>query len=158
MQVETAVEERTVDKSSLIYIAGARLGVSIVRRLLLYGRRRGGETLERRIRAHYSGYTFEAYARLDVPTFSDPIIQRQLDNVTGGRSSVAWESLQMLTELISTLVQLVSQISVLFAVLREHNDGLGIAMVSCLPALMHYARYKKFLDFGGMYVLSCKPI
>ena len=117
----------------------------------MYGRRRAAETLENRIRAHYSGHTFEAYARLDVPTFNDPVIQRQLDNVAGGRTSVAWESLQMLMELMSTIVLLVSEISVLFAVLREQKDGVGIAVVSCLPALMRYVRYQKYCDFGGMY-------
>lgn len=143
------MEKRSVDKALLARVASARFAVSVARRLLNHMKSRFSETLEKRIRAHYSGYTFEAYARVDVPTFDDPIIQRQLDEVAGGRTSVAWESLQMLTDLVANIIQLASQVSVLLAVLKEQRDGVGIALLSLLPAIMRYMRFQKFFMRGG---------
>ena len=159
-QVETAVEERIVDKVLLTRVAGSRIAVAVVKRLLRYARSRSGEVLGKRIRTHYSGHTFEAYARLDVPTFDNPIIQRQLDEIAGGRTSVAWESLKMLMDLASNVVLLASQMSVLGAVLREQRDGVSIALLSVFPELLRYMRIQKFLNIGGMFYYSpylCQP-
>lgn len=137
--------EGTVNKRRLVYITGARLCVPIICHLLSYGKRRVGKTLEDRIRVHCLGYTFEARARLDVPTFEDPIIERKLNNTN---FPVVWQCLNALIELLSGWVRLVSELSVLIAMFREQNNGLGIAAVCCLPQIMLHVRKRQSSDFG----------
>lgn len=138
--------ERAVDKGYLLF-------VPIVQHLLSYGRRQVNKKLENRIRTHYSRYTctFEAYARLDVPSFNDPVNRQQLEEIAQKRMSIAWKSLEILTELFSTAVLLLSQAYVLFSVLREHKDGLSTIIVCCFPQIMLYACSRDFYDFKGTY-------
>ncbi|THH11373.1 hypothetical protein EW145_g713 [Phellinidium pouzarii] len=108
--VESAVETRTVDKVLLTRVAAARVAVAIAKRLMGHIKSRTMTLLDQRIKAHYAGHIFEAYARLDVPTSEDPMVQRQLDDASGGRTSVAWDTVQMLANTFSTLLMLVSQV------------------------------------------------
>jgi hypothetical protein len=125
MQVEVAVDQRTVDKELLFRVAGGRLGCTMASRLLSYCRDRVQNPLNKRIKQHYSTHIFHAMARLDVPTFDDPAVQRQMESAwsTTGRSSVCWDTIQMASGVMSTVIRLLSQVSVLVSVLRNQNDG-----------------------------------
>ncbi|KAI5120220.1 hypothetical protein M0805_000035 [Coniferiporia weirii] len=153
--VESAVETRSVDKTVLIRVAAARISVAIVKRILSHTKSRTMMLLDQRIKAHYAGYIFEAYARLDVPTFEDPTVQRQLDDVSGGRTSVAWDTVQMLTNTLSTLLLLVSQVSVLLKVLQDQRDGTIIALLSFLSPLLQWIRFQKY-GSRGVWAATCR--
>lgn len=150
-QLDTAMVERSIDKGHLSYIIGILLGVPIVRQILSYERLQIGQTLRNRIRAHYEGRTFEAYARVDVLAYKDPFIWQQLNDISDENVLKAWESLQTLTELFSTIVLLVSQVSVLFTKLHEQKDGLIIAAVCCFSQIMSFAYYRNLFNDGSTY-------
>jgi hypothetical protein len=94
-------------------------------RLLSYCKDRVQNPLNKRIKQHYSTHIFRAMARLDVPTFEDPAIQRQMESAwsSSGRSSVCWDTIQMASAIMSTTMRLFSQISVLVSVLHSQRDG-----------------------------------
>jgi len=79
-------------------------------------------------------------ARLDVPTFDDSAVKRQLESAqsTPWGSSVAWTTVQMVTSIVMTGIRLVSQLSILFTVLREQQDGPLLAMLSFAQAIFNW--------------------
>ncbi|KAK7064847.1 ABC transporter related protein [Favolaschia claudopus] len=129
--VQNAVEHRTVDRGVLFQVAASRLICNAITRLLNHGQALIYRPLNERIRRHYSVHTFQARARLDVPTFSDSAVQRQLDNITtSSRTSIAWNNVQQILHLLSTGVELVSQFSVLYNLLQDQRDGILLATIS----------------------------
>ena len=152
-QVESAVETRTVDKAVLTRVAVGRIIIAVEKRLVNYVKSRTMVILDRRIKAHYAGHIFEAYARLDLPTFEDPLVRRQLEAATGGHTSVAWDTVQMLANTLSHFVQLVSQVSVLLSVLRGQRDGTMIALLSFISPLLQWMRFQKFASHGSEFSL-----
>ncbi|KAL5535096.1 hypothetical protein ACEPAF_3189 [Sanghuangporus sanghuang] len=153
--VESAVETRTVDTTVLTRVAVGRMTVAIVKRLLNHVKSRTMTLLDQRIKAHYSGHIFEAYARLDLPTFEDPIVRRQLEAAEGGRSSVAWDTVQMLANTFSHVIQLVSQVSVLLSVLRGQRDGTLIAVLSFISPVFQWMRFQQFVSHG-VWAATCR--
>lgn len=149
-KVESAVETRTVDRQLLMRVATARITIAFVRRIVNHVKSRCSMLLDQRIKAHYSGHIFEAYARLDVPTFDDPMVQRQLETAAGGRSTVAWNTVQVITNSVSTVISLVSQLSVLYGVLEGQRDGRMIALVSFISPMLSWMRINEFGFKGGM--------
>lgn len=149
-QLDTAMVDRSIDKGHLSYIIGILLGVSVAQQFLFHKKLQVGKALGNRIRTRYLGRTFEARARLDVLSHNDPIIRRQLISVNDPGGS-AWGSLQTLIELFSTIVLLVSQVSVLFTILSEHNDGFVIAAIISFSQLMLYCAYSRDSDGGSTY-------
>ncbi|KAF9242362.1 P-loop containing nucleoside triphosphate hydrolase protein [Melanogaster broomeanus] len=84
--VETAIEKRTVDKNVLL-------------------QNRISLPLNLEIKQFYSSYVFHAMARLDVPTFEDPAVKRQLESawsISWGHS-VAWQTVQVTSNVIMTM-------------------------------------------------------
>ncbi|KAJ6569472.1 P-loop containing nucleoside triphosphate hydrolase protein [Mycena capillaripes] len=129
--VQNAVEHRTVDRNLLLQVAASRLICSAATRLLQHGQNRLYKPLNERIRQHYAVQTFHARARLDVPTYADSAVQRQLENsTTSSRTSIAWNNVLTTLHLVSTGVELVSQFSVLFNMLRDQRDGPLLATLS----------------------------
>ncbi|KAH8120695.1 P-loop containing nucleoside triphosphate hydrolase protein [Phellopilus nigrolimitatus] len=153
--VEAAVETRTVDKTLLTRVAAARMAVAIMKRLLQHIKSRIMTVLDQRIRAHYAGHIFEAYARLDVPTFEDPFVRRQLESTAGGRTSVAWDTVQMLANTFSTILLLVSQVSVLLKVLQDQRDGTIIALLSFISPLLQWMRLQQY-GSRGVWAATCR--
>ncbi|EJD04434.1 P-loop containing nucleoside triphosphate hydrolase protein [Fomitiporia mediterranea MF3/22] len=153
--VESAVQTRSVDKAVLIRVAVGRMAVAVVKRLINHVKSRTMLILDQRIKAHYGGHIFEAYARLDLPTFEDPIVRRQLEGAAGGRTSVAWDTVQMLANTVSHVIQLVSQVSVLLNVLRGHQDGTLIALLSFISPLLQWMRFQQYI-FRGAWAATCR--
>ncbi|KAJ6569697.1 P-loop containing nucleoside triphosphate hydrolase protein [Mycena sp. CBHHK59/15] len=129
--VQKAVEERTVDQHLLLQVAVSRLICSAISRLLRFAQGRLTRPLNERIRQFYAVHTFHALARLDVPTFADAAVQRQLDQSTASaRTSIAWNNVVTALHLLSTGVELVSQLSVLIGMLKDQRDGPLLAILS----------------------------
>ena len=98
------------------------------------------------IKQFYSTHIFHAMARLDVPTFEDPVVQRQLEAASSisWRSSVAWETVRMTSSVMSTAIRLLSQVSVLVSVLRHQQDGPLLALLSFSQSLFQWFSGKNF--------------
>lgn len=133
-------------------VAAGRVMCTMVSRILNYGKSRVQLPLNKRIKQHYSTHIFESMSRLDVPTFDDPAVQRQLEAAwsSSGRSSVCWETLQIFMSLMSTVIKLFSQMSVLIAVLRDQRDGPLLAVLSFAESIFQWiSARRRFIDSGG---------
>lgn len=93
-------------------------------------------------------------SRLDVPTFEDPAVRRQLEATwtTSGQSSVCWETIQMASGVASTLIRLISQVSVLISVLKNQRDGPLLTILSFGDSVFQWASARRrFIDTGGTF-------
>lgn len=154
-QVETAVEKRTVDRDVLLHVAAGRVACTIVERLLKYAKHHITHPLNLAIKQFYSTHIFHAMARLDLPTFEDPAVQRQLEGAwpTSWRSSVAWDTIQMISNVLMTVIQVLSQVSVLISVLRNQQDGTLLALLSFSQSLFQWFSRRRF-QFTSLGALS----
>ncbi|KAI6137034.1 P-loop containing nucleoside triphosphate hydrolase protein [Pisolithus sp. B1] len=144
--VETAVEKRTVDKDILLRVAAGRMACIVAERILHYCRSRITVPLNRSIKQYYSAHIFQAMARLDLPTFEDPAVQRQLESAwtTSWRSSIAWETIEITTNMFMTFIRLLSQLSVLISILRDQRDGPLLAILSFSQSLFQWSSMREF--------------
>jgi hypothetical protein len=133
MQVEISLAQRVVERDMLFQVAAGRIGSTILHRILQYLKSRVTWPLTNKIKKHYSVHIFRAMARLDVPTFDDPVVQGQLESAWStrhGSSTVAWDVVTTCCRCISMVFQLASQISVLIRVLGGQRDGPLLAFLS----------------------------
>ena len=130
-QTQVAIDTRTVDKSRLFHVCAGRILCSLVSMLLVRATRRVETPLNARIRRWYALHSFGARARLDLPTYGQAAVQRQLndasDNLWG--QTVVWQTLELATDIVSAAAQLLASVVVLFQVLSAsgQSDGLVLA-------------------------------
>lgn len=125
-----AVEQRTVDKILLFKIVAGRIICSLVSLILNHLFILISHPLNTLIKEHYTIHMFGVLAHLDVPTFDDPLVQRQLKQASSSRHSIVWNTVINATSIGSTAVMLVSQLSVLLHVLKDQQDGPLLAALS----------------------------
>ncbi|KAI9507419.1 HlyB/MsbA family ABC transporter [Russula earlei] len=129
--VQVAVDQRVVDTNLLIQIAGGRVLCAAVENLLSSASRKVSIALNWRIRRFYSAHIFRSMARLDVPTWDDPVASAQIEAVVPkGQNAVAWVAITSIVQTGSTLLRLFSQTAVLTGVLWEQRDGLLLSVLS----------------------------
>ncbi|KAK0202956.1 P-loop containing nucleoside triphosphate hydrolase protein [Desarmillaria ectypa] len=135
--VQIAIDERTVDKTLLFHVAAGRVACSLFSRLISRAKQYIHPTLNSQIKQYYSIHMFHAVARLDLPTFDDPAVQKQLEQTSAvdSGSTVAWGTVNAIVNIFSTAVQLVSQLVVLIRVVHDQPDGPLIAILSFGQAL-----------------------
>ncbi|KAF8640677.1 hypothetical protein AX17_000333 [Amanita inopinata Kibby_2008] len=156
--VQTALEERRVDKNVLVKVASGRLACSVSRRLLTVAQRLVEEPLNKCIKRHYSIHYFHALARLDVPTFEDAAVQRQLEQALprSSRSSIAWDTVLAILNTSSTVLLLLSESAVLVGVLRNQLDGFLLASLSFLHSLMQWSTRRHYVSDAGVWAATTK--
>ncbi|KAI0668740.1 P-loop containing nucleoside triphosphate hydrolase protein [Trametes maxima] len=133
--LQTAIDTRTVDKDLLFRICLGRIACALGRRIFSHALQELRVPLSRRLKQQYSLHLFHARARLDLPTFEDPMVQRQLEDASSTSGSIAWDTLVMASGIASTAVQVVSQLSVLARVLGAQQDGVLLAVLSFSASL-----------------------
>ncbi|KAK7060894.1 hypothetical protein VNI00_000627 [Paramarasmius palmivorus] len=140
--VQTAVDERIVDKDLLLHVAIGRFACSIITHLSWDWKARLTRPLTSRIRRFYSVRIFRTMARLDVPTFDDAGLQRQFEQVFMGdsRTTAAWEVVRMVVNVTTTTLQLLSQLSVLARVLKDQRDGMLLATLCFSQSLFDWVQ------------------
>jgi hypothetical protein len=140
-----------VDTTVLIHVAVGRVACTVATRLLQYSRSRIVIPINMSIKQFYAGHIFHSMARLDVPTFEDSAIQRQLESAWASPwgTSVAWETVQSSTNVVMTVIRLLSQMSVLFTVLREQQDGPLLAILSFSQSIFQWYSTSKGV-FGSL--------
>ncbi|PIL27886.1 ATP-binding cassette transporter [Ganoderma sinense ZZ0214-1] len=109
--------------------------------LLMHARRRVETPLNARIRRWYALHSFGARARLDLPTYGQSAVQRQLsdasDNIWG--QTVVWQTLELATDIVSAAAQLLASVVVLFQVLVASGQGDGLVLAGLtLSGEMYY--------------------
>jgi hypothetical protein len=159
--VNTAIETRTVDKAVLIRVAAGRTACTIVARILRYVQSRIKSPLNMSIKQFYAQHLFRSMARIDVPTFEDSAIQRQLESAwSPWGSSIPWSTVCMTTGVAMTAIRLVSQLSVLSAVLREQQDGPLLAILTFVQSLSNWynSRLRMPLSSSGTSTVNVQNI
>ncbi|KAF9072247.1 P-loop containing nucleoside triphosphate hydrolase protein [Rhodocollybia butyracea] len=138
--VGSAVENRTVDKQLLFQVAASRVACSLADLVLRHFSNLISRPLNTRIKQYYTIHMFGVLARLDVPTYDDPLIQRQLEQAfpTNSRQSIVWRTVVGTIHIGSTAVMLISQLSVLFRVLKDQQDGPLLALLSFAHSLLSW--------------------
>lgn len=154
--VRTAVEERTVDKGLLIRVAAAKLGCSLLQRLLRIAELSLVDPINHSIKCFYSKHFFHAMARLDVPTFDDSLVQRQLEQSMSpnSSSSIAWDAVSTLIRVIRIIVQVASQTSVLATVLRSQPDGIVLCSLSLIRTFFQWRSWSPILHQRGTWAAT----
>jgi hypothetical protein len=151
--VQEAVDKRAVDKRLLLRVAIGRFSCTMASRLLSYLKNRLTLPLNQKIKKHYSLRIFHALARLDVPTFQDPVVQRQLEEACSslryGRSSFAWETVVVIIRLSTSVLRLATQVTVLIGVLQDQKDGPLLAILSFTDPLFNWMKSSGPLPAGG---------
>lgn len=148
----TAVEHRSVDKQLLFRVASSRVACSILELLLNHLSTLVSRPLNTRIKQHYTIRMFAVLARLDVPTFDDPLVQRQLEQAfpPSSRQTLVWRTVVSSIHMGSTAVMVVSQLSVLFNVLKNQQDGPLLALLSFSHSLLSWSTDTNSLYSSGM--------
>jgi hypothetical protein len=131
LQVQAAVDKRAVDTHLLTQIAGGRVLCAAAEQILEAASWKVSTALNGRIRQFYSAHIFHSVARLDVPTWDDPVVSAQIDAVVPKDSNtIAWAAITSLVQTGSTFVRLFSQTVVLVGVLQEQRDGILLSLLS----------------------------
>ena len=130
-QVQVAVDERTVDTHLLVQIAGGRALCAAAEHLLDDALWRVSTALNGRIKRFYTTHIFRSMARLDVPTWDDPVVASHIEAVQPRDSTtIAWAAITAIVQTGSTFLRLFAQTAVLMSVLREQKGGFLISMLS----------------------------
>jgi len=149
-QVQVAVDKRAVDTDHLIRIAGGRVLCAAAEQILESASWKVSTGLNGRIRRFYSAHIFHSVARLDVPTWDDPVVSAQIDAVIPKDSNtIAWAAITSLVQTGSTFVRLLSQTVVLMGVLREQRDGLLVSLLSFAGDAFTCFNFTFAGDIGG---------
>lgn len=149
-QVQTAIDTRTVDKDFLVRISVGRMACAVLGRLLGHAKTTISYPLSKRLKQHYTVHLFYARARLDLPTFEDSAVQRQLEEASQSfsRSGVAWDTFSMVTSALSTAVHITSEVSMLAAILKDQPDGTLLATISLSQSILDWMSRAKSMDRG----------
>ncbi|KAH9164213.1 HlyB/MsbA family ABC transporter [Lactarius sanguifluus] len=153
--VQSAVDNRTVDAHFLIQIAGGRVLCAVADHLLHYAGKRVSTSLNGRIKRFYSAHIFHAMARLDVPTWDDPVVSAQIDAlVPRGENTVPWVAIMNLVNTGSTLLRMFSQTAVLFGILREQSDGLLLCLLSFASDATSFFSFSNGINVRGAWAAT----
>ncbi|KZT24691.1 P-loop containing nucleoside triphosphate hydrolase protein [Neolentinus lepideus HHB14362 ss-1] len=144
--VQVAVDTRTVDKRFLFRIAGGRIACVLAVRVLAHLQQIIATPLQTRVKRFYSLHIFHALARLDLPTYEDTSVQRQIE-ASYSRSGYgpAWDAVKTVATLGSTVMQIVSQLTVLVAVLREQPEGPLLTSIAVVQTTIEYLSLRRYI-------------
>jgi hypothetical protein len=153
------VEQRTVDKALLFNIAASGVLCSAANRLFNFGTQRLSVPIDIRIRQYYSVHILHSMLRLDVPTYDDIAVQKQLEaslpNQRGGGSSIAWDVIRSSAGVGTATITLFSQLSVLYTVLKSHDDAYLMAVFSVFETILPLFDLKRNLrQYSGASGMS----
>lgn len=149
-QVQVAVDKRAVDTHLLTRIAGGRVLCAAAEQILDSASWKVATALNWRIRRFYSAHIFHSVARLDVPTWDDPVVAAQIEDVIPKDSStIAWAAITSLVQTGSTIVKLFSQTAVLVDVLHEQRDGFLLSLLSFAGGAITCFNFPFSGDIGG---------
>ena len=94
-------------------------------------------------------------SRLDVPTFDDPAIQRQLRQAVPtdhAHATIAFRAVTTTLRAFATVIQVLSQLSVLINLLKGQPDGILLAFLSFAHGFIQWIKTNKpFISASGSY-------
>jgi len=96
--------------------------------------------------------------RLDLPTFDDPAVQRQIEQTVPNyaQSSTALNAITSTLSIFTTAVQLISQLSVLINVLKDQSDGSLLATLSVAQACLQSSKVHQQFPPDGIWAATTR--
>ncbi|KZS90374.1 P-loop containing nucleoside triphosphate hydrolase protein [Sistotremastrum niveocremeum HHB9708] len=171
--VQRAVDSQNLDTKYVVKIAAGHLACRLGNSFLQVSRTTCRRHLDIHINTHFKAHIVHAHTRLDCPTFEDSAVQRQLEEHQGafGFSSAAWEGLIGAITTLQSVLQVVTQFSVLVNLLRQQKDGILFALLTTIPIMIQYSGVnssisqayaavcsdKNFVRMYGLRDLSTQP-
>ena len=127
---------------------------SLAGRILHHAKNRLYSPLRQCIKQYYSVHIFHAMSRLDVPTFDDPAIQRQLQQAVPtdhANATIAFRAVTTTLRVFATVIQVLSQLSVLINLLKGQPDGILLAFLSFAHGFIQWIKTNKpFISASGL--------
>ncbi|KAI0288518.1 HlyB/MsbA family ABC transporter [Russula brevipes] len=155
--VQLSVDKRAVDTRLLIQIASGRVLCAAAEYFLRFALRKVSTALNARIRQFYTTHIFYSMARLDVPTWDDPVVSAQIEAVLPkGSNTVAWAAITSLVQTGSTILRLFSQSAVLMGVLRDQRDGYLLSLLSMASEAFAIFNLSYGGDLGGTWAATTR--
>lgn len=152
--VQESIDTRSVDKSVLFRVLLCGIACAAMDRLAGLGLNWAAIRISSKLRSHYAEHILHAHARLDVPTFGDPAVRDQLSSAVSSRSNAAWIGIRTIIGTVTTIIQLVTQISVLISVLKGQPDGTLLALLSFAEPVLMWIKRPTHRHSGGMSCLD----
>lgn len=145
VKVQRTIETRVIWHDEMFNIIVIKFLCNVLELMLNFTTNKVENMLQMRSRKEYATRVIRAISRLDVPTASDPIIQSKLKQLAGSvytdgkamylPTTAAVNVLQQSATAASTVVSLISQVGVLFAVLRAQPDGVALSAFTAVRYL-----------------------
>jgi hypothetical protein len=94
-------------------------------------------TLNASIGQFYTVHYFHALARLDLPTFEDVAVQRQIQKVLPrNSSSIVWQTIMTISTAAFKSLTLISQFIIVIRVVGKQRNGLLLAILCFIYSMM----------------------
>ena len=147
--VQDSIDSRSVDKRLLFRVLFFRVSCMALSRLAQNAQSWAATRISSKMRTHYAEHILRAHIQLDVPTYDDPAVQGQLRSAVSSRRNAAWTCIQAMITITSIIIQLVTQLSVLITVLKDHPDGKLLALLSFAEPVLSWVLRSSPWDAGG---------
>ncbi|KAG2748574.1 P-loop containing nucleoside triphosphate hydrolase protein [Suillus brevipes Sb2] len=142
--VETVMETRTADSTLLVHVAAGHLACTVAARFLKYARRFILHPLRNSIKKFHRGRMSNFSVCIDVPTYRELISMGNYTSMDySAASDIVFETVEMLLNITTTVLRLLSQFLVLITALREQQDGLLLAVFSFFQAIFYWHDTRK---------------
>lgn len=141
--VETTMETHIADSTVLVHVAAGHLTCTVAARFLKHARHFIITPLRKSIETFYRERVLNSLTCLDLPTYK--LVSREdIHSTNYARvSSAAFQTVEMLMNIITTVLRLLSQFLVLTVALRKQQDGLLLAVFSFLQSIFYWHDTRK---------------
>lgn len=148
--VQDSMESRSVEKTVLFRVLFFRISCMALSRLAYDAQSWAATRITSKMQVYYAEHILRAHVQLDVPTYDDPAVRGQLHSGVATRRNAAWTCIKTMINIISTIIQLLTQLSVLITVLKGHPDGMLLASLSFAEPVLSWILQITPWHAGGM--------
>ncbi|EJD55701.1 P-loop containing nucleoside triphosphate hydrolase protein [Auricularia subglabra TFB-10046 SS5] len=131
--LNTALETQTINLRVVAMVIASKMLIRVLKLAMRKHANISTQLLRRRIQNHFIRHLVRVRARLDVPTFTDGPISRQLESATGsehGEAAQGWGALSQFWDMVTTVMSLTLSLVVVFSMLWQNERVLPLACVA----------------------------
>ncbi|EJD55676.1 P-loop containing nucleoside triphosphate hydrolase protein [Auricularia subglabra TFB-10046 SS5] len=131
--LNTALVTQSMDLRLVAMVIASKMAARVLSLCMYRNSYASQQELKRRVQNHFIVHLVKVRARLDVPTFTDGAISRQLETATGnsyGEASQGWGALSNLWDIVMTLLSLSCSLVVVVSLVWQHERILPLALTA----------------------------
>lgn len=131
--LNTALETQSMNLRVVAMVVASKIFARILKLSMRQHANLSADHLRRRIQNHFIRHLVKVRARLDVPTFADGAVSRQLESATGsdyGEAAQGWGALSQFWDMVSTVMSLSLSLVVVLSMLWQNERILPLACVA----------------------------